>query len=416
MLNYIWAGLIIFSLIFALIIDVRELATDRFRNAENLPVEVRFGKNGYQADTRRLDIEVAIDSAAYRGFYGIGAEAENETLDSAYSGTLLQTEDGLQVQFGGGEQTGDLPATLDLIRRFSADEPETGPVRSTALQPQDFNFNADSTVATTAIGFNPVQFRKLRDISQAALDFAETAASLALGLIGVLALFLGLLQIADEAGIIYSLTNVVQPILRPLFPRVPDGHPALAMVSLNLLANVFGLGNAATPLGIKAMEELNELNPSEETATDGMVMLLALNTSSVQLVPPVLLVAIMGLQINQLIFSITLATLCSSIAGASAAYLLSKTKAQRRSDPQKAASTGRSADAEAHAPGQKEERDSEREARREEARGDMESNKDVGERTADRYDRSENDDRADNDDRNGDDNGDRYGRDRADDE
>ena len=334
MLNYIWAGLIILSLLFALTIDVRELATDRFRNTEKLPVELRFGQGGYQADTRRLNIDVAIDSARYNQFYG----TEGVPLDSTYSGTLRQTEDGLQVQFGGGEQTGRLPETLDLIRRFSADEPETAPVRSTALRPQQLRFNADSTIARTAVGFNPVRFRKLQDISSAALDAAENAASLALSLIGVLALFLGLLQIADEAGLIYSLTNLVQPILRPLFPKVPDGHPALAMISLNLLANVFGLGNAATPLGIKAMEELEALNPQKGTATDGMVMLLALNTSSVQLVPPVLLVAIMGLQINQLIFSITLATLCSTIAGASAAWFLSRSGWFRTSSPVRKAS------------------------------------------------------------------------------
>jgi spore maturation protein A len=105
---------------------------------------------------------------------------------------------------------------------------------------------------------------------------------------------------------------------------VPEGHPALANITLNLLANVFGLGNAATPLGIKAMEDLQDLNPDDETASDDMVMLLALNTSSVQLVPPSLLVAIMGLQINQLIFSITLATLFSSIAGIAGALVLSK--------------------------------------------------------------------------------------------
>lgn len=333
MLNYIWAGLIIFSLVFALATDVRELATDRFRNEDRLPVEVVFPQ-GYDADARRVPVEVRIDSSQFAQFYGEGA-----ALDSAYTGTLVQTEDGRQVQFGAGEA---LPGPLGAIQAFNADD-EGDPLRSTAVG-DDLVFAADSSRATAALGFNAVQFRKLRDIAQAALNFAETAAELSLGLIGVLALFLGLLQIADEAGIIYSLTRFVQPLLRPLFPNVPDGHPALGMVSLNLLANVFGLGNAATPLGIKAMEELHELNPSKDTATNDMVMLLALNTSSVQLVPPVLLVAIMGLQINQLIFSITLATLFSSIAGASAAYGLSRLRAFRRSDPQRAAASDASAE------------------------------------------------------------------------
>lgn len=326
MLNYIWAGLIIFSLLFALTIDVRELSQDRFRNGEPLEVEVAFPE-GYAAGAGRQPIRVSIDSAAYARFYGAPAR-----LDSSYAGTLVQSEDGTQVQFGGDDATGSLPEELNLIRRFSADE-DGDPLRSTALGDRFRLTGADSARAVAGLTFNPVRFRKLRDISRAALDFAKTAAEIALSLIGVLALFLGLLKIAEAAGIIYSLTQVVQPILKPLFPNVPEDHPALAMISLNLLANVFGLGNAATPLGIKAMEELDSINPTKETATDAMVMLLALNTSSVQLVPPVLLVAVMGLQINQLIFSITLATLCSTIAGASAAYFLSRSRWFRASSP-----------------------------------------------------------------------------------
>ena len=329
MLNYIWAGLIIFSLLFALITDVQELAQNRFRNEQPLPVEINFPE-GYDQDAQRVPIQVTIDSTAYADFYGVGAQ-----LDSSYTGTLVQTEDGRQIQFGQGM---DLPQPLGTIQTFNQDE-EGDPLRSQALG-NNFQFTSpDSAQAEASLVFNPVQFRKLRDISQAALDFADTAASLAISLIGVLALFLGLLQIADDSGIIYSLTRVVQPVLRPLFPQVPNDHPAMGMISLNLLANVFGLGNAATPLGIKAMEELQELNPSKETATDSMVMLLALNTSSVQLVPPVLLVAIMGLQINQLVFSITLATLFSTIAGASAAYGLSRLKRYRRSSPTRQAGT-----------------------------------------------------------------------------
>ena len=109
--------------------------------------------------------------------------------------------------------------------------------------------------------FQPVRFVKLNAIAGAALDFAKTGAEIALSLVGVMSLFLGLLKIAEEAGIIYGLVKLVRPILRPLFPEVPADHPALAMIALCLTANVFGLGNAATPFGIKAMEELQKLNP-----------------------------------------------------------------------------------------------------------------------------------------------------------
>ena len=143
----------------------------------------------------------------------------------------------------------------------------------------------------------------------------------------MLALFLGLLKIAEDAGIVFALVKLVRPVLRPLFPDIPPDHPALGMIALNLTANVFGLGNAATPFGIKAMEELQKLNPSKDTATNSMVMLLAINTASVQLVPPVLLLALMGLQINKLIFPILIATglgLIVAIAGREAARQASR--------------------------------------------------------------------------------------------
>jgi spore maturation protein A len=113
---------------------------------------------------------------------------------------------------------------------------------------------------------------------------------------------------------------------------------------------MLGLGNAATPLGIKAMEELHKLNASEDTATDDMVMLLAMNTASVQLVPPVLLVAIMGLQINELIFSIIIVTGCSLLVAIAAAKLLSKMRRYRATDPSRL-ETSPHADEEAEAAG-----------------------------------------------------------------
>ena len=138
---------------------------------------------------------------------------------------------------------------------------------------------------------------------------------------------------AGGAGLIDALVKLVRPVLRPLFPEVPPDHPALGMIGLNLAANIFGLGNAATPFGIKAMEELQKLNPSTDTATNSMVMLLAINTASIQLVPPVLLVALMGLQVNQLIFPIITTTALSLIVAIVAAKLYGKLPGSRASDP-----------------------------------------------------------------------------------
>ena len=121
-------------------------------------------------------------------------------------------------------------------------------------------------------------------VSTAAIEWAETAVELSLGLIGVMALWLGLMKIAEEAGIVRGMGLLVKPIMVRLFPEVPADHPAMGSIVANMAANLFGLGNAATPLGIKAMQELQDLNENKEEASNAMVTFLAINTSSVTLI------------------------------------------------------------------------------------------------------------------------------------
>lgn len=171
-----------------------------------------------------------------------------------------------------------------------------------------------------------IHWQKLREVTQAAFDTAEFAVKLALGLIGIMALWLGLMQIIEKSGLINFLVKFVQPFLSWLFPNIPKDHPALASISMNMTANILGLGNAATPLGIKAMQQLQTLNHNKDTASDEMCMFLALNTSSVQLLPPVTLIALMGTQVSDLIVPIILATSCSTLV----AITVAKTFAARR--------------------------------------------------------------------------------------
>ena len=324
MLNYIWSGLIVASLVFALWFDLGDVARDTYRNGQDLPVELVLPP-GYDPEARVVPVEIRIEPGAYRAFYGTDAAPAG-----AFGGELLQTDDGRQLRFDAGA---DLPEPLATIRSVSRSQ--DGELQGTLV-----GFDASAapgggaqTAVAASVRFERVRFVKMNAISQAALDFATTAAEIALGLIGVLALFLGLLKIGEEAGIIHALVRLVRPVLRPLFPEVPPDHPALGMIALNLTANVFGLGNAATPFGIKAMEELQELNPTDDTATNSMVMLLAINTASVQIMPPVLLLALLGLQINQLIFAIIITTGLSLIIAIVAAKLYGRLPGARASDP-----------------------------------------------------------------------------------
>lgn len=122
-------------------------------------------------------------------------------------------------------------------------------------------------------------------VTKGAVDSAKTAVEIAIGLVGIMTLWLGIMRVAEKAGLVALLGRLLRPVMRVLFPEVPPDHPASGTIVLSLAANMLGLNNAATPLGIKAMEELQELNPDKETATNPQVTLMALNTSGVQLIP-----------------------------------------------------------------------------------------------------------------------------------
>lgn len=122
-------------------------------------------------------------------------------------------------------------------------------------------------------------------VSKAAIDSAKTAVEIAIGLIGIMTLWMGVMRIAEASGLVMLLGRALRPVLRWLFPEVPAEHPANGAIVFSIAANMLGLNNAATPLGIKAMEELQTLNEDKETATNPMVTFMALNTSGVQLIP-----------------------------------------------------------------------------------------------------------------------------------
>ena len=125
----------------------------------------------------------------------------------------------------------------------------------------------------------------MAEVNEAIFKSAKESVTLCFGLMSVLVFWLGIMKIAEEAGLLESLTKIAKPIVSRLFPEVPSNHPAMGYIVSNIMANTFGLGNAATPLGIKAMEQLKELNGGKDTASRSMVTFLALNTSGLTLIP-----------------------------------------------------------------------------------------------------------------------------------
>jgi spore maturation protein A len=125
----------------------------------------------------------------------------------------------------------------------------------------------------------------MTEVNKAIFDGAKEAVTLCIGLISVLVFWLGMMRIAEESGLLERLSKLFRPLVKKIFPEVPVSHPAMGYILSNMISNMFGLGNAATPLGIKAMEELKKLNGGKDSASRSMVTFLALNTASITIIP-----------------------------------------------------------------------------------------------------------------------------------
>jgi len=271
MLNKIWAGLILLGIVFALAQDINDEIQNSHQN-------------------------------------GIARTFAYSTISPADSTITLIFE---QQQ---------LNAVIKNSQHIQIHLDEQSPLYLKALAALNGNETLLSAIIVSkeahqlTLLFPELHWQKLRSVTQAAFDMAAFAVKLAIGLIGIMALWLGLMQIAEKSGLIKIMVKIVQPLLSWLFPNIPKDHPAFGSISLNMAANVLGLGNAATPLGIKAMQQLQELNTDKNKASNEMCMFLALNTSSVQLLPPVTLIALMGTQVSELIVPIILATSFSTVS------------------------------------------------------------------------------------------------------
>lgn len=171
---------------------------------------------------------------------------------------------------------------------------------------------------------------RMEEINKAIFTGAQEAVTLCIGLISVLVFWLGMMRIAQEAGLLEALSKLFRPLVKRLFPEVPPDHPAMGYILSNMIANMFGLGNAATPLGIKAMEQLQKLNGGKDTASRSMVTFLALNTASITLVPTTV-IAIRMTYHSSSPTEIVVPTLIATIISAIGAILIDRFFYYRRS-------------------------------------------------------------------------------------
>ncbi|WP_313163383.1 nucleoside recognition domain-containing protein [Sedimentibacter sp.] len=166
-------------------------------------------------------------------------------------------------------------------------------------------------------------------VQEALFSFAGTAVEIVIGLVGVMVFFTGLMSVMEKAGLCEKLGKAISPVMRLLFPDVPKDHPAMSSMALYFAANILGIGNAATPFGLKAMADLQTLNKTKHIATDAQCMILAISTTSITLIPVTVLALRSAVQVEgaaEVVGPVILATTISTVVGVGVTLLLNKSK------------------------------------------------------------------------------------------
>jgi spore maturation protein A len=274
MLNYIWISLIVIGVAVAISVDLNDQALNKYRNGGQFQAEIQLQKPYDQEIGAAQEAALIVPRAKFEQFYGSATPGQDPILQTASiilsrdgTGTILLNVDDRAPSIW--KEMGRAAMTKDKL---------SGRIVSSTRE-------GNSRILRAIIVFEPITFVRIKQVTQAVLDYATMAVNIAIGLIGIMALWLGIMRVADEAGAIKLLARVLRPFMRFLFPDVPSDHPAVGSMIMNISANMLGLSNAATPLGLKAMEELDKLNPKKGVATNAMCTFLAINTAGLTLIP-----------------------------------------------------------------------------------------------------------------------------------
>ena len=313
MLNYIWLALIFLGIGTALTLDISNQSNDRYRNGE--PVEVFISADSSLVKSGKpFDALIKIPSAVFGKFYGV---IQKEEIEQKVKLSYSEKDKSYSVYFRIGETS---PLIWKEMAKVSGDEDD--------LSGKIF-FYEDNGAGLLRGGLilESISFAKMKDVTNSVIDYAGKAVNISIGLIGIMAMWLGIMKIAERAGLISIIAKSVRPLTKFLFPDVPHDHPAMGSMIMNISANMLGLGNAATPFGLKAMEELEELNPEKGTATNAMCTFLVVNTAGLTLIPATAIAvrAASGSSDPTLIIGTSIfAASCATMTGLIAAKILEK--------------------------------------------------------------------------------------------
>ena len=323
MLNYIWLGLIVIGVLVAVVSDVRDLKSDRFQNDTEILVTINLepSVDFLLTSGQHYPCTIVITSKEYAVAYGVGTP---EAGDVIQKGVLTASDD----------DRGLLTITMDEHTPAAWKERVSFQKNASTLLARVRWESHDQSTGQARISFDPIKFVKMNAVTNdGIIKYAKTAVELAIGLIGIMALWLGIMKIAEQSGLVAQLAGLLKPLTTRLFPDVPPDHPAMGAMIMNIAANMLGLANAATPLGLKAMEELNKLNKKLGTATDAMCTFLVINTSSVQLIPATVIAiraASGSTNPTEILGPVSVATTVNTIIGVATVKLLAKLPHFRR--------------------------------------------------------------------------------------
>ncbi|WP_304129973.1 nucleoside recognition domain-containing protein [Ignavibacterium album] len=309
MLNYVWLALILLGFASAVYLDVSDITSNKFRNNGQLNCTVEYSESFKNQKT--TDAKIIVSKKSFGEFYN--QSIENDLVIPA---TLTKTnQENLYQAFIKIDNSA--PELLKEIAASSGKEDDIiGQIK--------FYSTLDSSKYSAKITLESVSFVYLKKVTNEAIKIAGTAVEIALGLIGLMAMWLGVMKVAEDAGLIKIIANFIKPVTRRIFPEIPPDHPAIGSMVMNISANMLGLGNAATPFGLKAMEELDTLNPNKGTATNSMITFLAINTAGLTLIPATAIAvrAAAGSSDPTIIIGTTMfAAFCSTLTGLTMAKL-----------------------------------------------------------------------------------------------
>lgn len=268
MLNYVWLGLILLGFLSALFTDISDLSSNRFKNNQELNCLLITDESSSLKDNFKLKISAQDFSKFYNEKISddlvISAKTNSEISDSNFNITI--------------------PSNNNLPKIWREIAASSGKDNSISGMLKIIN-QIDNKTYSAVIVLRDIEFITFKKITNESIKIAGVAVEIALGLIGIMAMWLGVMKVAEEAGLIKKIASFIKPLTKRIFPEVPSDHPAIGSMVMNISANMLGLGNAATPFGLKAMEELNSLNTNKGTATNSMITFLAINTAGLTLIP-----------------------------------------------------------------------------------------------------------------------------------